>query len=204
MINAQKIFFFLIGALLVYSCIQEPDYPNEPAIEFSKVVQENGTNLDNVTVEVTFQDGDGDLGLDASEVDSYPDYGEYMVDEFGNILIDENTGDSIPNPFFFNYFIDILKRGADGEYTLVEFPGNISFNGRYPILNELMNETALEGELRHTMQIEYGFVASPIKRGDVIKFEVQIADRAKNLSNKVMTDSIIVGEPQVPPVNTGG
>ncbi|MDW7691118.1 hypothetical protein R9C00_19800 [Flammeovirgaceae bacterium SG7u.111] len=203
MINAQKIFFFLIGALLVYSCIKEPDYPNEPVIEFSKIIQTNTPSVDEVIVEVTFQDGDGDLGLAANEVDSYPDYGEYLVDEFGNILIDEATGDSIPNPFFFNYFIDIWKMGADGQYALVNLPDGVSFNGRYPILNELMNETALEGELRYQIDILYGG-GSPISRGDVIKFKVQIADRAKQLSNEVWTDSVIVGEPQVPSVNTGG
>lgn len=56
----------------VSACFNPPEFPIEPQIEFESVrYKEYGTgfdsNADSLILTLTFKDGDGDLGLDASE-----------------------------------------------------------------------------------------------------------------------------------------
>ena len=60
------VILFLLAAALTY-CVQPPDYPDEPVIEFvglSKNVMEQTTfGTDSVLITFNFTDGDGDLGF---------------------------------------------------------------------------------------------------------------------------------------------
>lgn len=64
--------FLLIG-LVAGACFTPPEYPIQPQIEFESIVyREYGTgfdsNYDSVILTLKFKDGDGDLGLDPSEI----------------------------------------------------------------------------------------------------------------------------------------
>ena len=95
------------------SCLDVPDYPDEPLIEFVSVskdtMQQGFFQEDSLIVKFTFQDGDGDLGRSAQG-------------EANNIFfIDERTG-TIDNTFAIP---DIPQEGAEngveGEVRIVLF-----------------------------------------------------------------------------------
>ncbi|MEM1138038.1 MAG: hypothetical protein AAGI07_19555, partial [Bacteroidota bacterium] len=148
--------------------------------------------VDEIEITISFQDGDGDLGLDKNGIDKgNPIYSDTLKNENGEIIFDEE-GNIIPNKFGKNFFIDVYKE-VDGVYQLVVFPGNQGFSGDFPLLNVPPdNETALEGEITYSFQVPVN--QGIIFEGDVLKFEIHIADRAKNLSNIVETTPIILGQ----------
>lgn len=61
-------FLIVILFLFVASCVQPPDYPIEPRIEFRSMNQNTFDELDedSLSIVVYFEDGDGDLGSDDS------------------------------------------------------------------------------------------------------------------------------------------
>lgn len=183
--NIVKIGIFIVFlGLLMTACFRPPTYPDTPTIGFESIrnAPEDNTR-DSVIITVSYQDGNGDLGLNSS--DNLPPF--------------QVTGtDGRPNPFFYNYFINIYKR-VNGRYTPVVFTDpTITLNSRFPRLNDSRN-SAIEGTLRFTFAFFYGgFVAtSPrVSRNDTVRFDVQIADRALNKSNIVETQEIILGRRQ--------
>ncbi|MBX2840453.1 MAG: hypothetical protein KTR26_01680 [Flammeovirgaceae bacterium] len=187
-------FFVFFLSVIVISCYPEPEFSDIPEIEFSeignmvieKVDPITGfiTIADSVNITITFKDGDGDLGLAGDE--GYPEYGEFEVDNNGNII-----EDSIPNKFNNNYFVDVFRK-EEGVWVPFIFPDIANFNGRFPKLNKLGTETPLEGDLSYSFAVFYDI--GEIKTGDILRFDVQMADRAKNLSNIITTDSIVVAD----------
>lgn len=69
----KKLFPWVVVSLfvLVQACIQPPDYPKEPVIEYiglSKTLMQQGTGYeDSIFVTFSFTDGDGDLGYPESD-----------------------------------------------------------------------------------------------------------------------------------------
>ncbi len=185
----KSIFLLLFTAVVFSSCIEEPEYTNEPRISVVRAVNQPANRGDSIAVVISFQDGDGDLGLEASDLE--PDYGQYLIDEVGNLVVDSN-GDTVQNPFHHNMFIDILKKEGS-NFTEVEF--GFPFYSRFPPLNTLGNQTALEGEMSQSFLLILGFGSEPVLRqGDTVKLQVQIADRAKNLSNVAETEEFVLGQ----------
>jgi hypothetical protein len=64
----NRVLFPLIAVIVTFSaCVQPPEYPIEPAIEFvgfskNTMLQGNGQQ-DQTTVTISFTDGDGDIGF---------------------------------------------------------------------------------------------------------------------------------------------
>ncbi len=70
---AKSISLFLFLSLILTACLQPPDYPAEPVIEF-KYFSSNSMNqrpvngkVDTLFVVLEFTDGDGDLGLEGND-----------------------------------------------------------------------------------------------------------------------------------------
>lgn len=68
----RGLWLFLI-TLGVSACFDPPEYPLQPQIEFESIVfKEYGSGFDSepdsLILKISFQDGDGDLGLDPSEL----------------------------------------------------------------------------------------------------------------------------------------
>lgn len=187
-------FIFLAG--LSTGCFDQPSFPVEPFIEFEeifiteRVVQPGGGRQDRLTIRIKFQDGDGDLGLEEFE----------RVDEDTLILsnglpypfqqnIPQPNDGFVTNAFFSNYFVDVLRQ--EGEtFVPVEFPSPLlTFTGGF---QQLFEEGAEEGPLEGT--IDYRIIITPFtfQESDLLKFRIQIADRALNLSNVIETDTIRV------------
>ncbi|TAD95437.1 MAG: hypothetical protein EAZ97_15490 [Bacteroidetes bacterium] len=181
----KKAIFYIVIMLLASSCFKEPDYSFTPEISFLSISNNPKTDIrgtDSVTLSIKFKDGDGDLGLNSRDT-----AGIYAI----------KTPNGSINKFYNNYFIRILKK-QNGVFVPISFTDpSFTLDGRYPILNENGRKKALEGEIRYSFLFFYVFSSAykpEIKAGDVIKFEIQIADRTLNVSNVVETAELIVGK----------
>ena len=170
-----------IGLLCLTGCFAEPDYPNTPQITFINLENLQGkesANTDSVIITLFFQDGDGDLGLNST--DTLPPFSQRNLD--GTV-----------NHFRNNYFIDLERLNKDGEFEPVVFtPPDFTLSSRFPVLNTLDKETALEGDLKFTFNL-FSTSFSPVQKGDTLRYKISIADRNLNVSNVVVTDPMIVG-----------
>ncbi|MCB2407822.1 hypothetical protein [Hymenobacter lucidus] len=168
---------------LLTSCLEAPEYPTSPRIEFKEIVVDRydfGTGytpVDTVRLTINFTDGDGDLGLsingdkDAPYQPTNPD-GSY----------NRNTH---------NYFITPYKRtDPNGAFQAVATGSTSEYNSRFP---PLFSADAKPGPLKGTLTLTTPFfLGSPFRPGDEVRFEVSIMDRALNESNKITTASYIV------------
>jgi hypothetical protein len=194
---------------LAVSCYQEPDFSFTPAIEFDRVEFVRGSFLDSLIVFVSFQDGDGDLGLRGDETSPPYHPFEFVRDDNGQLITFGSRPDLPPfnpldwiinptvngqvvqdtvlirqNPNHFNFFIEFFRR-RPGQTNFTQWNPNAApfyqtFNGRFPILNQRDQNRPLGGVIR------YGMVSSQWRNifgNDEIRIRVQIQDRALNRSN---------------------
>ena len=85
----------------------------------------------------------------------------------------------------FNYIVKRLLR-VNGKF--VEYDPLVSLSGNFITLKSGSKTGPIEGVLNYN--IDFNPVIGLKK--DTIKFQIQIIDRAKNPSNTVMTDSVLV------------
>jgi hypothetical protein len=69
----RNLLVFVFISLGISACFDPPDYPLQPQIEFESIVfKEYGSGFDaeadSLILKIRFKDGDGDLGLDPSEL----------------------------------------------------------------------------------------------------------------------------------------
>lgn len=174
--SLKYIFLFaLAGSLLLYGCRKKEKYPAVPQIQFksfTKIISGNGVD-DKGILAITFTDGDGDVGLDVK---------------------DTNAPFNKGSEFYYNFFIKYFEKHS-GIATRVDSSYCISGGFGIPITHDSrIPRLALEGDknpLKGIIEINIAF-NNPCSNYDTIMFEVYIADRAKNLSNKITTPEIIV------------
>lgn len=177
----NSILFLFVGLFFLTGCFSEPNYPSTPQIEFvslKNVESKARTNTDSVVITLFFKDGDGDLGL--TSTDTFPPF------------TDRNSDGSV-NRFRNNFFAEVQRLNESGEFEPIVFASqNFNLDSRFPVLNTLDKETALEGDLRYSLTL---FVTSfsPIKKGDILRYKISIADRKLNESNFILTEPMTVG-----------
>lgn len=101
-----NILLLIFGACALSSCYDKPEYSIIPSIKFKDIIfKEVGTNIDpdSLIMTISFEDGDGDLGLDDRFTD--PQYRK------GSFLIDTKSGDLITTRFI----------GAEGYDSLPKY-----------------------------------------------------------------------------------
>lgn len=185
--------FFLLP---FWGCIAEPEFPLVPEIEFKSIENLYGQQIpDSVVFSITFKDGDGDLGLAQDDTTgAYARLGQ----------------DKKPNKFYHNIFVNTFrKRAGESNYQLVLLQDGSNESGRYPVLNLSGRPRPLEGTLTRSVEV---FVLDPavspeaiFRPGDSIYYEIEIADRALNVSNKVRTKAVMlygIGRPKPPTTTT--
>ena len=101
--------YLAIGAAILFSCQNSPDFSNTPKIAFEDVLfKEAGPGLiqDSLIVIVSFEDGDGDLGLDNRFIDFPYQPNNYFGDQNNNLItikyLDSAGFESLP-PYEFPY-----------------------------------------------------------------------------------------------------
>ncbi|MCJ8167420.1 hypothetical protein MKJ04_21445 [Pontibacter sp. E15-1] len=169
----------LLLPLLMSSCREEPNYPDEPEISFNRVDQftytKNRITFDSLVVVVDFQDGDGDLGLRRkSQGEGDPDF---------KAPFDQSS------PFFNNFFVNLqIKRGS--RYVPFPFSSEfLNFNGRFPRLATDDKSEVLEGQVKYTLTNFSDDIFDP---RDTVRFEIFIYDRALHKSNVVYSNDVVL------------
>lgn len=111
----------LLGGLmlLLYSCTDDPDYPDTPEIKFERFQKINNDSTGIITL--SFTDGDGDVGLASSDTLSPYD-----------------------STYFYNFFLYIFERN-NGQFDTVQT--NIPFHGRIPLLENVQQGESITGEI---------------------------------------------------------
>ena len=171
----QNIFKLLVFGLLltfIAACVSEPDYPNEPVIEYLSLSKLNiapGSNsfTDSLTVFFKFTDGDGNLG---------------GGNEDNSICTDNCTfnGDSACyNDPVWEFFAIDLRDSCYQYLTLpdVEPSGNIK---------------AISGQFEVTLNVGCKCLVQGCPPTEYTAFDIVIRDRANNYSNVIRTDSITI------------
>ncbi len=173
--TATKILLFLI-LLAMVSCRKPATYPIEPSIAFSNFLLELNPNTGKTergVLEITYQDGDGDIGLNPQ--DTFPPF------NFGS-------------PFYYNLIIKYFEK-QNG--TFVEVPllswnpdslrfDTLTFNARIPNLTPKNGNKNIKGIIQDTL-----FINNPLSSFDTIRFSVYLYDRAMHKSNEVTTPAIV-------------
>lgn len=186
--SSRTLFFKTLGfavlmvllGLSVPGCINPPDYPDTPEIDFQRIsiqsILKQGSPFDSINIAISYRDGDGDLGL--GQNDTLPPFNPRLPDK-------------TPNPNTLNYFCQAQIRQTDGTYVNYNPPAG-TLSGRYPNLtpeSQADRKAPLRGE------IYYAILFSPIGSpppGTVMRFKVSIQDRALHRSNEVVTDPITI------------
>lgn len=109
----SKLVLLLLLALISWRCLDTPNYPDEPFIEFlntSKDTLRQGIFMeDSLIVRFSFQDGDGDLGRNDQD------------DENNIFFIDERTG-TLDNTFGIPAIPqEGAANGVEGEIRIILF-----------------------------------------------------------------------------------
>jgi hypothetical protein len=165
------------------SCLNEPSYPETPSIEFQNItlrrfpVANSNVPIDSVYITVSFQDGDGDLGLNTAEAQSAP-YG---------------SKDRAAVNYINTAFIKNPNRGGqfDSARLIINY---LPKRDLYSLFDHLSPTTDnRKSPLRGTLTRAYGFyLGSPYVPDQELKFRISIYDRALNQSNEIETSSIII------------
>ncbi|MCS6820518.1 MAG: hypothetical protein NZ551_01475 [Microscillaceae bacterium] len=183
-----------LGLLLFSRCLfQKPSFSFVPEISFKRfdrfLKRDPFLTGDSVRININYRDGDGDLGL--ADRDTVGAYRRFVS---GTVL----------NRFFNNFFVRIFRVVGNTESEIIL--NNLTYDGRFPLLNPDLRRTPLEGVINYG--IDFAFFQRDINNFRdlnnpnrildfvTLRFKIQIADRALNLSNEVSTDTLRISRRQ--------
>ncbi len=158
----------VVGVIGFSSCDKGPDYPTVPQIEFRDIglIPNPSKGIDTLFIDIGFEDKEGDLGLDESDVGKDP-----FVDEFST------------------NFRASLFRKENGEFVEIDDLG-VSLGGRFSPLVPKDKLGPIDGVITHLVVIPRS--NNPVlSQGDTLRLEVSILDRALNVSNTVTTGEVV-------------
>jgi len=161
--NAWVLF---IMALLLPSCIKEENYSIIPEIWYDNMTlvynSVNDPYPSKGILAITFQDGDGDIGLRAR--DTFPPFNK-------------------EGEYYYNYVIRYFEKRDTGWAEVILNP---PYSARLPMLNMGYEGKPIKGLIVDTLQMD------PAPDFDTIRFEMFIYDRALHKSNVVSTPPIVL------------
>lgn len=164
--------FFLILILLcaLSACLEDLELPPEPKIEFVSLSATNINEFDNLTLTISFEDGDGDIG-----------YGPNTNRSCGNNVCDfESDSSCFLNPIWSAIVIDMRDSCYISPYIL-------------PDIESDANGKAIFGEVDLSIPPIFckNFGCSNCEI-DTLVYQVILKDKAQNLSEPIFTDTIYV------------
>jgi hypothetical protein len=161
-------FLLITGAIGLSSCIKQENYPIIPEIAYQWMNLYFDTSSPYATtgiLSITFQDGDGDIGLNPR--DTLPPY---------------NYGGA----YYYNYVIKYYEK-RDTSYVFLNL--DPPFSTRIPVLNPNYPGKPIKGVIVDTLMLD------PTPDYDTIRLELYIYDRALHKSNVLTTPDIILRRP---------
>ena len=171
----KTVLIFGILLLTLASCQKEVEYPIEPKITyqgFTYLINADSTFSGQGVLSFSYTDGDGDLGLNAS--DSLPPFNS-------------------SSPYYYNLIVDYQKfeNGTFHSVPLLSWNvetqsyDTVSFNARFKRLIAGDESKPISGDMDYTL-----FVQNPFSPNDTVRFAVKIIDRALHESNVIETEPI--------------
>ncbi|MGI4885773.1 MAG: hypothetical protein ACRYFR_12515 [Janthinobacterium lividum] len=162
-----------VAAGAVSSCLNPPDYSSTPSIDNPQLTSTRlgtgGARRDSMVISVTYQDGNGDLGLSDADI----------AGAFANN----------PKNYFLQPQLKDATTGLFADFTTSTIALG-QYNGRFPrITADGTKEAPVKGTLLYGQAFLLG---SPFRPGQEVRFVVSIQDRGLNKSNTVTTNSIII------------
>jgi hypothetical protein len=218
------------------ACHERPTFPNVPSISLNdyyfREIQNTsgGANLqDSIVIRLKFEDGDGDLGLDA--IETSPPFQLYDVVLVGNDTLSYGDNDTLPDYNCFNYEI-LTKTISQGDSLVVKsdtiyvirnlnhYNFFLTFlveqsDGSFEEYNTYENLCAAPFHGRFfvlntardirplTGELQYGFISSfrlLFRNFRSIKMRFQIQDRNLRKSNIIETEPFDINEIVRPPL----
>lgn len=159
---ACSLVFFLSG------CITIPEYPVVPQITFNNVYFSDEPQIDYIYLSINYKDGDGDLGLNSSDL---------LVPPFTETI--DSAGVQVRNPNHYNIF-PVLLRKVGESYVPVTVA---NYDGIFPRLKEGNTKGPIDGTIQYRLG-SFNFFGED---SSVAKIRVYIQDRALNKSNVIET-----------------
>jgi hypothetical protein len=149
----SKVIVFVMAALAISSCFEEPEFSNVPEIEFDDIYYgESEAGDDSVVLSIRFRDGDGDLGnlryelLDGTVINDEDDpihANNYYLSTGGSSLQEVGTityyTDTIP-PFVGPFpdeqvpMLVLSTRGRTGKLVTLKNQAGFTGNAQVPSL----------------------------------------------------------------------
>lgn len=170
---SRSFFLIFIALCALTACLEDLELPPEPKIEFLSLSATNITQFSTLTLTISFEDGDGDIGY---------------ADKITRDCIDDPTScknnytlenSCINNPFWNAILIDMRDSCYIPPYIFPDIQQG--------------NNTAIFGEIDISIPpIFCKNFACPTCETDTLVYQVIIKDRAQNMSNPVFTDTIII------------
>ena len=181
-VHISSLLVFGYGGLLLLSlttsgCFTEPTYSNTPHIDFegfSRYTLGASTGVgqqkrDSLIITIGFTDGDGDLGnnlpISSTDMARYQQAGGWSNYRIRTFRLENNQYKELPS----------------GEDAFLSFP-QLSREGK---------TRAIEGHL----EFRKAYLYTSNYKNYLVKYRIQIRDRALNVSNEIETDTITVPFP---------
>lgn len=158
---AKVALLLAVIGVLASGCLKTEKFPVEPTVAF-KSFEFFG---DSASLTISFTDGDGDIGLDPTDISAPFDTGSF---------------------YYYNLFLREQEL-VSGEWNDVQFEDSIFY--RVPRITPTGQNKALEGEIAVAIDPFPLFVTG---NSDTVRFSVELVDRALHLSNRVLTNNILV------------
>jgi hypothetical protein len=176
----KKYLFSLLGiAFALAGCVKDPGYSSVPTIDFVSIkkypILLNQNKVDSIAITLFFRDGDGDLGINPTENKS------------DSLLL--KTYYNANKQHYYNYVIRAFRK-KNGAFQDITASSGVQESGRFPRLRTDGQKDPIDGYLYHFIDVYASFVP----KNDSIRYEIQIKDRAFNISNKVVTDVIVLNQ----------
>ncbi len=149
------------GVLLLSGCLKTEAFPPEPVITFKSLEQFG----DSASLVIGFTDGDGDIGLNATDIQAPFDTG---------------------SAYYHNLFVGYAEL-RNGVWTDIDLL--LPLNYRIPRITPEGQNKALVGEIAVALKPWPIVPGNPF---DTVRFSVRMVDRELRESNTVITDAVKV------------
>lgn len=222
--------WFLLVLFTLVSCSERPTFPATPSISLNEFYFQEiqDLSLDSLIIKIKFEDGDGDLGLDANEtyppyqlmdVYVYPNgdtvrYGDpntppYDCVEYEIIRKETSVGGSFVvtadtiyvdrNEDHYNFFLDFLIKLDDGTFR--EYNPALERNCAPPYHGRYFILNTARDIRPLEGELQYSLLSGfrLLFRNEIIKLRIKIQDRALNKSNIIETDEFSINDIIRPP-----
>lgn len=153
------------GVIMFESCKDTEDLPFVPEITFKsgtasiKIDTTLNEQIPFYDLEIDFVDGDGDIGLNKEDTTG---------------IYDRETGE------FYNLVLTLYELNTDSVFVEKELP--TPYSTRIQFIENRTQFESLKGTIEYQIQLSRTFVR-------VMRFDVQLLDRALNKSNVIETPS---------------